>query len=113
MRSATCEEERIIARPPAFVGDLHQDRYKLASANRLGPARQPQLGFGREIALDCDAAADVWACSRSRFPSPSQRSLPTRSAMVGSRRIAPAQLMYIVPVSADLGGDLDLDDALI
>jgi hypothetical protein len=75
MRSATCEEERIIARPPAFVGDLHQDRYKLASANRLGPARQPQLGFGREIALDCDAAADVWACSRPRFPSPSQRSL--------------------------------------
>jgi hypothetical protein len=46
-------------RPPAFVGDLHQDRYKLASSNRLGPARQPKLGFGGEIALDCDPAADV------------------------------------------------------
>jgi hypothetical protein len=38
---------------------------------------------------------------------------PMRSAMVGSHRIAPAQLVYIVPVGADLGRNLDLDDALI
>jgi hypothetical protein len=39
--------------------------------------------------------------------------LPMRSAMVGSRQIAPAQVMYIIPVGADLGRDLNLDDAPI
>jgi hypothetical protein len=31
--------------------------------------------------------------------------------MVGSRQIVPAQLMHIIPVGADLGWDLSLDDA--
>jgi hypothetical protein len=58
--------------PTALVGDLHQDRYKLASGDRLRPARQPKLGLGWEAALDCDPAADVLA--GRGFPPPGQRS---------------------------------------
>jgi hypothetical protein len=50
------------------------ERHELASADRLGPARQPKPGLGRDIALERDPAADVRAGSRSQLPPPGQRS---------------------------------------
>ena len=78
MRSAESTANGSPARPPTFVGDLHQQGHKLAAGDHLGPARQPQLGISWKIALDRDAAADVWTGSRSRFP-------PPRSAILGRR----------------------------
>ena len=75
MRSAAGRVKRSSAGPPVFVGDLYQQRYVPAPGDRLGPARQPELGASPKIAIDCDAAADVGAGSRPRLPPPCQGSL--------------------------------------
>ena len=54
----------------ACVAGGQTDAANATAGNGLGPARQPKLGGGREVALDCDTAADVWAGSRPGFTQP-------------------------------------------
>jgi hypothetical protein len=63
---------------PAFVGVLDQEQHELASGDRLGPARQPELGFRRQSPFERNLAADV----SGRLPLAAPIA---RSAILGRR----------------------------
>ena len=98
-------------RPPAFFGNLHQDRHKLAPGDRLGPARQPEPGVGWHITLDLIPPLMFGSPSRgSHVPVSDPR--PSRSVTVYCKpdRMKVAQLrscrrVEIYPPPPFLGSD--------